>query len=101
MGCLQHAWDVRLGNAWPVAVINLLSVINLLYLLGASGTEQAGLLVMTCGHLAGATGTSGTKSSRLGMEHPGAADSGEVKTCRGRDVVEAGAEAMLNELGPE
>ena len=25
VGCLQHAWDVQLGNAWPVAVINLLS----------------------------------------------------------------------------
>ena len=69
-------------------------------MLGASGTEQAGLRVTTCGHLAGATGTSGTKSSRLGMEHSGAAGSGEVKTCRGGDVVEAGAEAILNNLGP-
>ena len=25
VGCVQHAWDVRLGNSWPVAVINLLS----------------------------------------------------------------------------
>ena len=38
---------------------------------------------------AGATGTSGTKFSRLGMEHPEAAGSGEVKTFRGGDVVEA------------
>ena len=67
--------------------------------LGASGTEQAGLRVTTCGHLAGATGTSGTKSSGLGMEHPGAAGSGEVKTCRGEDIVEAGAKAILNESG--
>ena len=33
------------------------------------------------------------------MEHPGAAGSGEVKTCRGEDVVAAGAGAILNELG--
>ena len=39
------------------------------------------------------------KSSPLGMEQPGAAGSGEVKTCGG-DVVEAGAEAILNNLGP-
>ena len=39
------------------------------------------------------------KSSQLGMEHPGAAGSGEVETCRGGEVVEAGAEAILNELG--
>ena len=39
------------------------------------------------------------KSSHLGMEHPGAAGSGEVKTCGGGDVVEAGAEAILNNLG--
>ena len=38
-------------------------------------------------------GTSGTKSSHLGMEHPGAVGSGEVETCRGADVVEAGLEA--------
>ena len=38
------------------------------------------------------------KSSHLGMEHPGAAGSGEVETCRGADVVEAGAEAILNDL---
>ena len=69
--------------------------------LGASGTEQASLHIMTCGHLAGMRGTSGTKSSHLGMEHPGAAGSGEMKTCRGGDVVEAGAEAILNELGPK
>ena len=55
---------------------------------------------MTCCHLPGMTGTSGTMSFRLGMEHPGAAGSGEVKTCRGRDVVEAGVEAILNNLGP-
>ena len=55
--------------------------------LRASGTEQAGLRVTTCGLLAGATGTSGTKSYRPGMEHPGAAISGEVNTCRGGDVV--------------
>ena len=66
-----------------------------------SGTEQAGLLVTTCSLLAGATGTSGTKSSRLVMKHLGAADSGEVKTWRGGVVVEAGAEAILNELGPK
>ena len=59
-----------------------------------------GLPATTCGHLVGASGTSGTKSSRLGMEHPGAAGSGEVKTCRGGDVVEAGAELILNNLGP-
>ena len=41
------------------------------------------------------------KSSHLVMEHPGAAGSGEVKTCRGGDVVEVGAEAILNELGPK
>ena len=35
------------------------------------------------------------KSSHLGMEHPGAAGSGEVETPRGGDVVEAGAEAIL------
>ena len=33
------------------------------------------------------------------MEHPGAAGSGEVKTCRGGDVVEAGADAILNNVG--
>ena len=38
------------------------------------------------------------KSSHLGMEHPGAAGSGEVKT-GGGDVVEAGAEAILNNVG--
>ena len=32
------------------------------------------------------------------MEHPGAAGSGEVKTWRGGAVVEAGAEAILNNL---
>ena len=41
------------------------------------------------------------KSSHQVMEHPGAAGSGEVETCRGGDVVEAGAEAILNELGPK
>ena len=56
---------------------------------------------MTCGLLAGMTGTSRTKSSRPGMEHPGAAGSGEVKTWRGGAVVEAGAEVILNELGPK
>ena len=56
---------------------------------------------MTCSILAGTTGTSGTKSSRLGMEHPGTAFSGEVKTWRGGVVLEAGAEAILNELGPK
>ena len=25
VGCLQHAWDMRLIKAWPVAVVNLLS----------------------------------------------------------------------------
>ena len=48
-----------------------------------------------------ARGTSGTRSSHLGIEHPGAAGNGEVETCRGGDVVEAGAEAILNELGPK
>ena len=57
--------------------------------------------VATCGLLAGATGTPGTKSSRLGMEHLGAAGSGEVKTWRAVAVVEAGAVAILNELGPK
>ena len=46
-------------------------------------------------------GNSGTKYSHLGMKQLGAAGSGEVKTCRGGDVVEAGAEAILNELGPK
>ena len=32
------------------------------------------------------------------MEHPGAAGSGEVEAGRGADVVEAGAEAILNNL---
>ena len=32
------------------------------------------------------------------MEHPGAAGNGEVKACRGGDVVEAEAEAILNNL---
>ena len=53
---------------------------------------------VTCGLL---VGTTGTKCSRLGIEHPGAAGSGEVKTSRGGDVVEAGAEVILNELGPK
>ena len=44
---------------------------------------------------------SGTKSSHLCMEHPGAAGSGEVKTWRLGVVVEAGAEAILNNLGPK
>ena len=35
------------------------------------------------------------------MEHPGAAGSGEVVTRRGSEVVEAEAEAILNELGPK
>ena len=48
--------------------------------LGASGREQVGLCVTTFSHLVGMTGTSGTKSSRLGVEHPGAAVSAEVKT---------------------
>ena len=47
-----------------------------------------------------AQGNSGTKSSHLGIEHPGAAGSGEEETCGG-DVVEAGAEAIQNELGPK
>ena len=34
------------------------------------------------------------------MEHPEAAGRGEMKTCGGGDVVEAGAEAILNNLGP-
>ena len=34
----------------------------------------------------------------MGMEHPGAAGSGEVEACRGGDVVRAEAEAILNEL---
>ena len=49
--------------------------------------------------MVGTLEASGTKSSRLGMEHPGAASSGEVKTCRGGGVVEAGAEAILSNLG--
>ena len=32
------------------------------------------------------------------MEHPGAAGSGEVEACRGGDVVEAEAVAILNKL---
>ena len=66
--------------------------------LGASGTKQADLRETTCGLLAGMTGT---KSFRQGFEHPGAAGGGEVKTCRGGDVVKAGAEVTLNELGPK
>ena len=54
--------------------------------------------VTTCSLLASATSTSGTKSSRLGMEHLGSAGSGEVKTWRGGAVIEAGAEATLNNL---
>ena len=50
--------------------------------------------------MVGALGTSGTKSSRLGMEHLGTAGSGEVKTCREGDIVEAGAEVILNNLSP-
>ena len=57
--------------------------------------------VVTCGLLAGATGTSVTKSACLGMEHLAAAGSGEVKTWRGGAVVKAEAEAILNELGPK
>ena len=56
---------------------------------------------MTCCLMAGTAGTSGTKSSHLGMEHAGAAGSGEGKTCGGGDVVEARAEEILNELGPK
>ena len=52
----------------------------------------SGLARNHCGHLAGKTGTSGTKSSHLGIEYPGAAGSGEVKTCRGGDVVRADTE---------
>ena len=39
------------------------------------------------------------KSSHLGIEHPGSTGSGKVKTCRGEDVVEAGAEAIPNNVG--
>ena len=35
-----------------------------------------------------------------GNGHPGAAGSGEVEACRGGDVVEAEAEAILNKLAP-
>ena len=52
----------------------------------------------TCGLLAGTREELRNKPSHLGMEHPGAAGSGEADTCRGRDVVEAGAEAILNNL---
>ena len=67
---------------------------------GPSRTEQANFEVVTCGFMAGATGPSGILSpgivsSHLGMGHPGAAGSGEVKTWRGGAVVEAGAEAIL------
>ena len=34
----------------------------------------------------------------MGMEHPGAAGSGEVKTWRGGAVVEAAAEAIPNDM---
>ena len=37
----------------------------------------------------------------FGMQHPGAAGSGEVKSCRGGGVVEARAEAILYGLGPK
>ena len=57
--------------------------------------------VATCGLLVGMSGASGTKSSCLGIEHPEAAGSGEVKTWRRGAVVETGAEAILNELGPK
>ena len=40
----------------------------------------------------------GTRSWHLGMEHPGAAGSGEVKACRGGGVVKAEEEAILNNL---
>ena len=84
----------KAGTGWTCKVATCGLLVGTL---GVSGTKQAGLHVTTCGHLAGTTGTSGAKSSRLGMEHPGAAGSGEVKTCRG-DVVEAGVEAILNDL---
>ena len=83
------------GTGWSCEAVTCGLLVGTL---GASGTEQACLRVKTCGHLAGATGTSGTKSSRLSMEHPGAAGSCEVKTCRGGDVVEAGAEMILNNV---
>ena len=85
----------KTGTGWTCKVATSGLLVGTL---GVSGTKQAILRVMTCGHLAGTTGTSGAKSSRLGMEHPGAAGSGEVKTCRGEDVVEAGEEAILNDL---
>ena len=58
-------------------------------------TSKAG----TCGLLAAHARNLRNNSSRLGMEHPGAAGSGEVKTCRGGDIVEAGAEAILKNVG--
>ena len=94
----HHEAATMTGTGWACEAVTCGLLVGTL---GASGTEHAGLLVTTCGHLAGTTGTSGTKSSLLGMEHPGAAGNGEVKTCRGGDVVEAGAEAILNELGPK
>ena len=54
----------------------------------------------TCGILAVTREEYQEQVFSSGMEHPGAAGSGEVKTCGGGDVVEAGAEAILNTLGP-
>ena len=85
------------GTGWSCEAVTCGLLVGTL---GASGTEEVCLEIKTCGHLAGATGTSGTKSSHMSMEHLGAAGSGEVKTCRGGEVVEAGAEAILNNLFP-
>ena len=67
-------------------------------LAGTLGAGQVDFEAETCGLLAGTREELRNKPSHLCMEHPGAAGSGEVDTCRGRDVVEAGAEAILNNL---
>ena len=57
------------GTGWSCKAVTCGLLVGTLR---ASGTEQAGLCVTTYGLLASVTGTSGTKSSRLGMEQPGA-----------------------------
>ena len=92
----EAAMNIGTGRTCEVATCGLF-----VGTLGASGMEQPDLRLTTCGLLAGATGTWGPKSSRLGMEHPEAVGVGEVKTWRGGVVVKAGAEAIMNELGPK
>ena len=84
------------GTGWSCKAVTCGLLVGTL---GASGTEQEGLLVMTCDHLVGSTGTSGTKSS-LFVRNKVFTGSGEVKSCRGGEVGEAGAEVIQNNLGP-